>query len=101
LLAAHGMEPNDFSPLAFSKAHVNGQLLAIPLDTHPFVQYYNTRLCRKAGLLNSSGQLPPIRGAPAMLAVLRKLKKFGATPAVCDQVDDPATAWRLFYTLYS
>jgi len=101
LLAAHGMEPKDFTPLAFSKAHFNGQLLAIPLDTHPFVQYYNTRLCRKAGLLDSSGQLPPIRGGQAMLAVLRKLKKLGATPAVCDQVDDPATAWRLFYTLYS
>lgn len=35
LLAAHGMEPKDFTPLAFSKAHFNGQLLAIPLDTHP------------------------------------------------------------------
>ena len=101
LLAAHGMQPDDFTPLAFSKAHFDGQLLAIPLDTHPFVQYYNTKLCRKAGLLDSSGQLPPIRGAQAMLAVLRKLKRLGVTPAVCDQVDDPATAWRLFYTLYS
>jgi multiple sugar transport system substrate-binding protein len=101
LLAAHGMEPKDFTPLAFSKAHFNGHQLAIPLDTHPFVQYYNTKLCRKAGLLDSSGQLPPITGTGAMLAVLRKLKKLGVTPAVCDQVNDPATAWRLFYTLYS
>jgi multiple sugar transport system substrate-binding protein len=38
LLAQHGMEPKDFTPLAFSKAHYNGQLLCIPLDTHPFVQ---------------------------------------------------------------
>ncbi len=101
LLAAHGMEPKDFTPLAFSKAHFNGYQLAVPLDTHPFVQYYNTKLCHKAGLLDSSGQLPPITGTDAMLTVLRKLKKLGVTPAVCDQVDDPATPWRLFYTLYS
>jgi multiple sugar transport system substrate-binding protein len=101
LLAAHGMRPQDFAPLAFSKAHLKGRLLAIPLDTHPFVQYYNTTLCRKAGLLDGSGQLPPIRGAQAMLTVLRRLKKDGATPVVCDQINDPATPWRLFYTLYS
>jgi multiple sugar transport system substrate-binding protein len=101
LLAAHGMEPEDFTPLAFSKAHFDGHQLAIPLDTHPFVQYFNIKLCHKAGLLDSSGQLPPITGAQAMLTVLRKFKKLGVTPAVCDQVSDPATAWRLFYTLYS
>jgi multiple sugar transport system substrate-binding protein len=101
LLAAHGMQARDFTPLAFSRARYNGQQLAIPLDTHPFVQYYNTSLCKKAGLLNSAGQLPPITSPQAMLGVLRKLKKIGVTPAVCDQVNDPATAWRLFYTLYS
>ena len=101
LLAEHGMEPKDFTPLAFSKAHYNGQLLCIPLDTHPFVQYYNTKICKKAGLLDSSGQLPAIKSAPAMLDALRKLKKIGATPVVCDQINDPATPWRLFYTLYS
>ena len=79
LLAAHGMEPKDFTPLAFSKAHYNGQLLCIPLDTHPFVQYYNTKVCKKAGLLDSSGTLPPIKSPDAMLDALRKLKKTGAT----------------------
>jgi hypothetical protein len=44
--------------------------LAIPLDAHPFVQYYNTSVCRKAGLLDSSGQLPPITGAQPMLAAM-------------------------------
>jgi multiple sugar transport system substrate-binding protein len=101
LLAEHGMRPQDFTPLAFSRAHFRGQQLAIPLDTHPFVQYYNTKICRKAGLLDGAGQLPPVKGAPALLAMLRRLKKTGVTPVVCDQVSDPATAWRLFYTLYS
>jgi multiple sugar transport system substrate-binding protein len=102
LLAQHGMEPKDFTPLAFSKAHYNGQLLCIPLDTHPFVQYYNTKVCKKAGLLNSDGALPPIKSADAMLDALRKLKKAGVTaPVVCDTINDPATPWRLFYSLYS
>ncbi len=101
LLAAHGMQPGDFTPAAFQTVHYNGRLVAIPLDTHPFVQYYNTKVCRKAGLLDSSGQLPPIRGAAALLGVLRKLKSAGVTPAVCDQTNDPATPWRLFYSLYS
>ncbi len=101
LLAEHGMRPQDFTPLAFARAHFHGQQLAIPLDTHPFVQYYNTSICKKAGLLDGSGQLPPITSAAALLTVLRKIKKTGATPVVCDQVNDPATAWRLFYTLYS
>jgi multiple sugar transport system substrate-binding protein len=100
-LAAHGMHVSDFTPLAISKAHFGGRLMALPLDTHPFVQYYNTKLCKKAGLLDSSGTLPPIHSPDALLTVLRKLKAKGATPVVCDQINDPATAWRLFYTFYS
>ena len=95
------MEPKDFTPLAFSTAPSIGQLLCIPLDTHPFVQYYNTKVCKKAGLLDSSGTLPPIKSADAMLDALRKLKKIGATPVICDTINDPATPWRLFYSLYS
>jgi len=101
LLAAHGMHPSDFTPLAFRKAQFGGRQMAIPLDTHPFVQYFNTKLCRKAGLLDSSGMLRPITSPDALLTVLRKLKAQKVTPAVCDQINDPATPWRLFYTLYS
>lgn len=100
LLAEHGMRPQDFTPLAWNKGRFGGHQLAIPLDTHPFVQYYNTALCKKAGLLDSSGVLPPISGPSALLAALRKLKKAGVTPVVCDQVNDQSTAWRLFATLY-
>jgi multiple sugar transport system substrate-binding protein len=100
-LAAHDMHPDDFTPLAFRNAHFNGRLMAVPLDTHPFVQYYDTKICAKAGLLNGAKQLPPITGAAHLLDVLRKIKKTGVTPVVCDQINDPATPWRLFYTLYS
>jgi multiple sugar transport system substrate-binding protein len=101
LLAEHDIHPSDFTPKAFAQCHFDGRLMAIPLDTHPIVQYYNTAVCKKAGLLDHSGELPPVTSAAAMLGVLRKLKAIGVTPVVCDQVGDPATAWRLFYTLYS
>ena len=101
LLAEHDLHPGDFTPQAFSKARLGGQQLAIPLDTHPVVQYYNTRLCRKAGLLNAAGELPLTTGQAALLDMLRKLKRTGVTPVVCDEVNDPSTAWRLFYSFYS
>jgi multiple sugar transport system substrate-binding protein len=100
-LAAHGMHPSDFTPLAFRRAQFGGRQMAVPLDTHPFVQYFNTKICRKAGLLDSSGMLKPIRSQDELLTVLRKLKAQKVTPAVCDQINDPATPWRLFYTFYS
>ena len=101
LLAEHGMEPEDFTPLAFSKAHYNGQLLCIPLDTHPFVQYYNTKICKKAGLLDSSGQLPPIKGAVRHAGRAAQAQEDRRHPRGLRQINDPATPWRLFYTLYS
>ncbi|MGH2909066.1 MAG: extracellular solute-binding protein [Solirubrobacteraceae bacterium] len=100
-LAAHGMRPSDFTPLAFRNAQFGGRQMALPLDTHPIVQYYNTKICKKAGLLDSSGRLPPITGQGQLLAVLRKLKAQKVTPVICDQINDPATAWRLFYTFYA
>jgi multiple sugar transport system substrate-binding protein len=45
--------------------------------------------------------LKPIRSQDELLTVLRKLKAQKVTPAVCDQINDPATPWRLFYTFYS
>ncbi len=45
--------------------------------------------------------LRPITSPDALLTVLRKLKAQKVTPAVCDQINDPATPWRLFYTFYS
>lgn len=34
---------------------MDGTVYAVPLDTHPFVLYYNVDIARRAGLLNSAG----------------------------------------------
>ena len=62
-LAPHGLIGRNFTPAAWQKAHMNGTLYAVPLDTHPFVLYYNTHICKKAGLLNADGSLK-ISGQP-------------------------------------
>ena len=100
-LARHGMTADKFNQKAWQTGLVNGKIYAIPLDTHPFVCFYNTAVCKKAGLLDSSGKLKPLDGEAALLDALEKAKKvtgqYGATIAV---VNETSTPWRIFQSLY-
>ena len=53
---------------------VRGRQYAIPLDTHPFVLYYNTDLTEKAGLLDGDGKLKPLDGPDAFLDACEAVK---------------------------
>lgn len=101
-LARHGMTPDKFNRRAWEAATVDGKVYAIPIDTHPFVLFYNTDVCGKAGLLDSSGQLAPIVGEDAFVDALRRVKEvtgaYGATHGINA---DSASTWRLFQTFYS
>ena len=59
-LARFGMTPDKLDRTAWEAGLVDGKAYAIPLDTHPFVMFYNTDVCKKAGLLDSAGQLLPL-----------------------------------------
>lgn len=96
------MTPDRFVQRAIDGATIDGQLYAIPLDTHPFVMFYNTDVCEKAGLLDESGELQPIEGGEALVEALAKAKEVtGAWGGAMATIADPATAWRMFFTLYS
>ncbi len=101
-LAAHGMTPQNFNQKAWQASQVDGRVYAIPIDTHPFVCFYNTEVCQKAGLLDSSGALAPIVGEEAFVDALRRAKavtgQYGAAIAVQSEL---ATTWRIYQTLYS
>lgn len=101
-LARHGMTADKFNQKAWKTALINGKIFAIPLDTHPFVCFYNTEVCKKAGLLDSSGKLKPLTGEHAFMDALTKAKRvtgqYGATIAV---INETATPWRIFQSLYS
>ncbi len=101
-LARHGMTPERFNRRAWNAGLVDGKAFAIPLDTHPFVCFYNTKVCKEAGLLDGSGRLKPINSEQAFYDALGKAKKvtgqYGATIAV---VNETSTPWRIFQSLYS
>ncbi|GIG87195.1 extracellular solute-binding protein [Plantactinospora endophytica] len=101
-LARHGMAAENFNQRAWQAGLVDGRTYAIPLDTHPFVLFYNTDICQQAGLLDPNGQLKPITGEAAFVDALARAKRvtgrYGATHGINA---DPASPWRFFQTLYS
>lgn len=100
-LARFGMGPDTFTPAAWKQAQTNGRVYAIPLDTHPFVMYYNTDVCSKAGLLNPDGTLKDIDGPDGLVNALTAAKKVtGQYGGVLSINGDTATCWRVFATLY-
>jgi multiple sugar transport system substrate-binding protein len=99
-----GVTKGEFTPAAWQKATVDGTVYAVPLDTHPFVLYYNVDLARRAGLLNPAGDgLTPIDGKDEFLAAVKAMKETGGAQygAVMSITGDPATAWRYFCMIYS
>src|SRR5919112_1790733 len=90
-----------FTPAAWEKATVDGTTYAVPLDTHPFVLYYNTKLAEEAGLAEGDG-LKPMKNSDDFIDALKAMKDVtGDYAAVCTITADPSTNWRLFSMVYS
>ncbi|MEU4406332.1 extracellular solute-binding protein [Streptosporangium sp. NPDC023963] len=103
LLAENGLRPEDFSPPIWERAHVDGVLYAVPFDAHPMVQYYNTDVCGRAGLLGGDGKLLATKGADQLLESLRKAKDVlgGKPPLAFDALGlGTVGPWRLWWSLY-
>lgn len=102
VLAAGGLQASDFNQKAWDAQKVEGRSYAIPLDTHPFVLYYNTEVCEKAGLLDGNGSLQPIGSLEEWKSALQAAQEVtGSYGASVATIADPATSWRWFQTLYS
>jgi multiple sugar transport system substrate-binding protein len=99
-----GITKEKFTPAAWSKATVGDRVYAVPLDTHPFVLFYNKALAKKAGLATADGQdLKPIKGRTEFVDALKAMKEAsgGSYGAVATITADPSTCWRFFTMLYS
>ncbi|OIJ64750.1 extracellular solute-binding protein [Streptomyces mangrovisoli] len=99
-----GVTEDKFTPAAWKKATQGGTVYAVPLDTHPFVLYYNVDLARRAGLLNAAGTgLTALKGKDDFLAAVKAMKSAGGARygAVMSITADPSTAWRYFSMIYS
>ena len=100
-LARHGMHPDKFVQRALDRATIGGKIYAIPLDTHPFVMFYNTELADKAGLLDSDGNLVSLDSEDGFIEALHKAKEAtGGWGGAVATIGDIATPWRFFFSLY-
>ncbi len=101
-LQAHGMTPDKFSRRAWEGCQIDGKTYAIPLDTHPFVLFYNTDICKRAGLLGADDQLTPLTSPELLIDALTKAKEAaGEWGGVCAVNADTATNWRMFQSWYA
>lgn len=96
-----GVTEDKFTPAAWEKATVDGTTYAVPIDTHPFVLYYNRELADEAGLAEGDG-LKPMNNSDDFINALKAMKDVtGDYAAVCTITADPSTCWRLFMMVYS
>jgi len=101
LLAEFGVTEEDFPEAVWRRAQYDGQLYAVPLDTHPFIVFYDRAVAEQAGLLDASGQLAPITSPEAFLEAGRALAEVtGGTGIAFGFQGDTGQQWRLFYGLY-
>ncbi|WNY35004.1 sugar ABC transporter substrate-binding protein [Curtobacterium flaccumfaciens] len=101
-LAGVGMSAADFNQKAWTAQKTDGKNICVPLDTHPFVLFYNVDVCRKAGLLDSDGNLKDLTGIDAFEKALAAVSKVtGGTALNVANVSEVATPWRFFWTMYN
>ena len=101
-LQRHGLQSSNFNQKVWTAGLVDNKAYAIPLDTHPFVCFYNTDVCQKAGLLDETGKLKPLDGEQAFVDALTKAKQVtGQYGAAIAAINETSTPWRIFQSLYS
>jgi multiple sugar transport system substrate-binding protein len=103
-LGSVGLKASDFNQKAWAAQKTDGNNIAIPLDTHPFVLFYNIEVCKKAGLIESDGvTLKNLDGMEAFESALAAVSKVtgGTALNVANVVPETATPWRFFWTMYN
>lgn len=103
-LAQLGVRKEHFAPAVWQKAQYDGQLYALPLDTHPYITFHNPTIIKDAGLARADGKLDldAVTGADAFLAAGRAMAEVtGETGVGWGYQRDPAGCWRMFWGLYS
>ncbi|GAB3599231.1 extracellular solute-binding protein [Kineococcus gypseus] len=100
-LAARGITREQFPARVWDQSLVDGELYALPLDTHPMVLYVNTDLCERAGLLGTDGALAPIASAEQFLDAGRRLAEVtGSTGISWAAAADGLAGWMLFWSVF-
>ncbi|OAX48900.1 ABC transporter substrate-binding protein [Paenibacillus sp. AD87] len=97
-----GVDWSTYNQNLLDAVTVEGQHYAVPIDTHPFIMFYNKKLLKDAGLLGEDGKPILEQSADGFLSFLQTLKEklpAKTTPfALSNNNDDP---YRLWWSLYS
>lgn len=102
LLAEFGITREDFPPALWERAQWEGRLYAVPLDTHPFIVFYDLDVAERAGVLDGAGRLIQPGSPGAMLETSAALAEaHGGAGLLFGHVTDPAQNWRIFNALYA
>lgn len=100
-LAEHGITRDMFPTALWDKCFVNGQHVAVPLDFHAFLLFYNTELCEQAGLLDAQGRLHGLDSPEAFLKAGRALAAVTGDKGISfGYAGDGAQVCRLWWSLY-
>ncbi|GGH84406.1 multiple sugar transport system substrate-binding protein [Pullulanibacillus pueri] len=92
---------DDFNQNILKSSIFNGEHYSLPIDTHPFVMFYNKKYLKEAGLLDASGNPIIGKGPDGFLNFLQQLKEKlpddVAPFSLSNGGDDP---YRLWWALY-
>ncbi|MGW0737495.1 extracellular solute-binding protein [Streptomyces sp. NPDC002851] len=103
LLARYGVREQDFDPVLWRRATIDGELYALPLDIHVQLCFYRRDVCRKAGLLDDDGQLVPVTSTEDWFKALAAAKKATARSglqALGIKATDLNFSWWFFVAFY-
>ncbi|QGG54861.1 ABC transporter substrate-binding protein [Paenibacillus sp. B01] len=98
---AAGIDWSTFNPNILGATVVDGKHYAVPIDTHPFVMYYNKKLLKEAGLLGEDGKPVFDNTADGFVQLLTALKEKlpkNAMPLALPSANDDV--FRLWWALY-
>ncbi|QPL05061.1 MULTISPECIES: extracellular solute-binding protein [Actinomyces] len=100
-LAEHGVTPDMFPPALWNTCVVDGEHVAVPLDFHAFLMFYNTDLCDHAGLLDPDGRLSGLDSPEALIDAGRALAKVTGDKGISfGYTGDGAQVSRMWWGLY-
>jgi multiple sugar transport system substrate-binding protein len=99
-LAARGVSMDEFPAPVRERVTIDGRVMALPLDTHPLVLFYNTDICERAGLLAPDGTLAPITSAEQMLDAGRRAAEVTGSTGIAFGSADNLGGWMLFWSLF-
>lgn len=97
MLAEAGIDDTVILPNIWDQCFFDGQLYAIPLDTHVLVQFHNLDVCRRAGLLDADDRLIPLDGLDTYLDALREIQAVTGAYGLSLDTWGP---WSNFWALY-